>query len=419
MWAWLYEQLSMADLLPPTVTPDAVRLRFQKLQRQQGILGPRSHVRLTPDPPPPADEPAHQHAGPAPLSELDMIALFRVDTMRWEVVGLEHRTYAAGAKGPDGELVTSPLYITRLRCRRIAGAETLDALGKDLLADIAAVGAQRPRVKPRVSPTADHLLEIAPMDLHIGKLSWPEETGQAYDIAHAESAFVAAIEDLLAKTSTVPVEEIIIPIGNDLLHVDNLENTTTSGTRMDADSRYHKMFRKAHALMAWAAERCVERAPVKLIVVPGNHDRLGAFHVGEVLAAQFSDHRFIDVQNGPALRKYHHYGTTLLGFTHGSEEKHADLPLIMAQEQSDQWAQSTCREWHLGHFHKRKEMRFTAGDSFAGVVVRVLPSLSAADAWHAAKGFIGQRRAVEAYVFHKTDGYVGHFQSRVVPEATP
>jgi hypothetical protein len=83
----------------------------------------------------------------------------------------------------------------------------------------------------------------------------------------------------------------------------------------------------------------------------------------------------------------------------------------MAQERPTDWAVSKTKEWHLGHFHHKREYKFSAGNTFNGVSVRILPSLSGTDAWHFEKGFVKQPAVAEAYIFSKENGYVGHFAS--------
>jgi hypothetical protein len=260
------------------------------------------------------------------------------------------------------------------------------------------------------------MLEVSAFDLHFGKLAWREEAGEDYDISLARSCFEEAVNDLVRKAHGFPLQRILLPIGNDLLQTDNLQGTTTGGTPQDTDSRYVKAFRAARSALAWAIDRLACEAPVLVIVVPGNHDRLTSFHMGEVLEAQFSADQRVTVDNSPKLRKYVPFGVNLLGFTHGSEEKHADLPLIMAREEPELWAAAKHYEWHIGHLHKSKETRYTAGDSFNGVRVRILPSLCAADAWHYSKGYVGERRSAEGYLWNFATGYAGHLATSVLPE---
>jgi hypothetical protein len=259
------------------------------------------------------------------------------------------------------------------------------------------------------------LYEVSPVDVHVGKYAWSEEAGADYDIREAETSFTGAIDDLMEKAKPLPVEQIVLVVGNDLLQTDTTAGTTTAGTYVDTDSRIIKSFRRARAINSWAIREMAKVAPVRVVVVPGNHDELMAFCVGEVLAAEFDGDPRVTFDVSPRPRKYLLYGVNLIGWTHGNEEKIPDLPLLMATERKAEWSKSVHREWHIGHWHKAKEMRFTAGDSFNGVRVRVLPSLCAPDAWHARRGFVGERRACEAYLWDKERGYEGHFSSNILP----
>lgn len=350
-----------------------------------------------------------------PISVERLLELFEIDTAEWEAVEVTPNVWQMGAKHPEtGEILTQPLYQLKARLKRRAGPQ-LAELRDGLLADIRAEATERPRpAKCEAEPSARHMLEVSAFDLHFGKLSWREEAGEDYDLSIARATFETAIQDLVWKARGFPLQRILLPIGNDLLQTDNLAGTTTGGTPQDTDSRYHKAFRAARSALAWAIDRLAEEAPVLVIVVPGNHDRLTSFHMGEVLAAQFARDARVTVDNSPKLRKYVAFGATLLGFTHGSEEKHNDLPLIMAREEPELWASASHYEWHIGHFHKSKETRYTAGDSFNGVRVRILPSLCAADAWHYSKGYVGERRSAEGYLWNFATGYAGHLATSVL-----
>ena len=108
----------------------------------------------------------------------------------------------------------------------------------------------------------------------------------------------------------------------------------------------------------------------------------------------------------PRPRKHLRWGNTLIGYTHGEDEAHRDLPSIMAAEWPDQWAATLYREWHVGHWHKRKETVYTAGDTFNGCRVMILDSLCGTDAWHHKKGYVRSGRAATAHVYHEERGPV-------------
>jgi hypothetical protein len=254
------------------------------------------------------------------------------------------------------------------------------------------------------------LLEISIFDLHLGKLCWGPEAGHNYDIKISQSAFTDALESLLQRTSGFKVGRILFPVGNDFFNVDNAASTTTAGTPQHEDVRWQKSFVIGRKLMVDAILRMREIAPVDVVMVSGNHDMERIFYLGDTLAGWLSRTDGVSVNNEPTLRKYYQYGKCLVGFTHGKEEKHNNLPLIMATEQSHMWAATKFREMHLGHWHHKKEIHFQPVSEFNGVRVRIIPSLCPADAWHKMKGYEGLR-AAEAYLWDKDHGCVGSFSA--------
>jgi hypothetical protein len=343
----------------------------------------------------------------------DLLARTGVDTTIWDVERYVVNKWEVGSGGESGVEVTE-LFQVKAWLKRNREAANLVDLTESLIAKMHDHAPAYPEYTDTCITGERFMLEVSPFDLHIGKLAWKPETGDNYDIRIARKLLMGAVEDLLQKASGFPVERILFPVGNDLLHTDTTENTTTGGTRQDVDSRHHKMFVAAYEVMVAAIDRLMQAAPVKVLIVPGNHDRANALKLGVVLHAHYRNTDRVTVDCGPDLRKYEPYGVNLLGFTHGSEEKHADLPLIMAQEKPAEWARALHKEWHVGHLHKRKQQNFTAGDTHQGVVVRILPSVSGTDAWHYQKGYVKGQRAAEAYLWSHNNGYAGHFSSNVL-----
>jgi len=213
-----------------------------------------------------------------------------------------------------------------------------------------------------------------------------------------------AVDDLLVQAKSYVLDKIVLPWGNDFFHYDTLSGTTTSGTPLDRDSRFQKMFRKGRAIASRTIRKCAEVAPVDVVIVPGNHDEITSFLLGEVLAAEFEGDARVTVDNSPRMRKYVKYGKNLIGFTHGKEEPHKKLPLIMAQEVPQMWAETVFREMHTGHFHTSKVSDSVPVNSYNGVRVRTLQSLSGTDAWHAKMGYIGETGGAEAFVWSHSKG---------------
>lgn len=265
-------------------------------------------------------------------------------------------------------------------------------------------------VEPVATP--DLLVEIDLFDVHFGKLCWAPETGENYDLRIAERIYRCAVEDLLSHIAGRSVCRFILPLGNDLFHCDTLVRTTTAGTPVDCDGRYAKMIEIGEASVLSAIDRLQSIAPVDVIHVPGNHDRLSSYHLCRTVSAWYRHCPRVAVDLTPSVRKYRRYGVNLFGYTHGdniTDVMLRSLPGLMAVEMPTEWGRTTCREWKIGHRHTLRRFETRSSDEFNGVQIWYLSSLSSTDAWHFEHQFVGNKRAAEAYLYGLESGYVGHF----------
>lgn len=326
-----------------------------------------------------------------------------VDLEVWEVERWVVNRWEMGAL-VDGALTTQPLYQIKAWLRRKGGSKADRAFLEELFG---ALAERAPTLPPPPVPRGDgepRMAVLAAPDIHVGKLAWGEETGENYDTKIALALWRESTRALLARLAAYPqeVELLLLPLGNDLFHVDTLQNTTTSGTRMDVDSRWQRAFR---LVAEFVVEEIVEAArktvpKVEVVMVPGNHDHQRTFYLGELLRAFYRNAQGVRVQNAPTPRKYRLWRKVLLGWTHGHREKHKDLPLLMAVEAASLWGLAAWREWQVGHFHARRQHHYMPLVDERGVIVRVLPALSGVDAWHAEMGFVGSKRAASLIVYH-------------------
>lgn len=269
-------------------------------------------------------------------------------------------------------------------------------------------------IKYSVLPNIDkHLMEVSLYDAHFGKLCWAPETGDTQNLATSKQYYLKAIQKLLTRAAGYPIDRILFPVGNDFFHVNNWLNTTAKGTIQDTDSRLAKIFEVGLDAIIEAVNRCLQVAPVDILWVPGNHDPETSWFLAKCLEGHYRTIDEVRVNKDPMWRKYVAYGKNLLGYTHGNEEKEADLPNLMAVEQPQLWAQCPYRGWRLGHFHTKRQRVYTKGDTINGVSVDYLPSLSGTDAWHFRKGYVGNPKAAEAWLWSADEGCVAEFFARV------
>lgn len=270
-----------------------------------------------------------------------------------------------------------------------------------------------PKLKIRQQPNDPHMLEVDLSDVHFGKLAWAPETGNNYDLRIAERVYKNAVTDLLNRAAGFEIDRILLPIGNDFFHIDTLTGTTTAGTPQDTEGRYDKIIETGTMALIWAVETLMAVAPVRILRIPGNHDRQTSLHLAREIATWFRHSDAVTVDHTPKARKSILYGKNLISFTHGNEEKHVDLPSILAHEERDLWAQAEYAEIHVGHWHRAKELRTMPLETHGGVGIRFLMSLSGVDAWHYLKGYCTSRRAAECYLWGRAPGLSGHFTAGV------
>lgn len=341
----------------------------------------------------------------------DLVRVCDIDTSKFDIEWYRVSSYMGWIKDEKNNVESKRLYAVRatLKAKK---ADKDPEIQKDFLLDeikkyspygnIGIKYATPEKVKK------EHALEINIPDLHIGKLAWGKETGEDYDIKIAVERYTKAVEELLSRVNLASVEKIILPVGNDLINVDNGSNTTTAGTSVSCDSRFGKMFQTAKTLLIETIEKLSTIAPVDVIIIPGNHDTIATFTLGEVLAAWFHKSDYVTVINTHTPRKYYQYGQNLIMYTHGHREKLNDLGIICATEQPLLWAATKYRRVHVGHFHHSKQVKFVDVQEYPGFTVKILNSLSANDAWHAEKGYLSLK-AAEAFLYHKDKGLVGNF----------
>lgn len=256
--------------------------------------------------------------------------------------------------------------------------------------------------------SGEFLLEISVPDLHIGKLAWGEETGEDYDVKIACARYRKAVYNLLNRVPLDQLSKIVLPVGNDLIHIDNAENQTTAGTVVDTDSRFAKIVKVAKELLVEIITELKQIAPVDVIIVRGNHDSTVTFLLGEVIEAWFHADPLVSVDNSPKWRKYYEYGSVGVQLTHGDKEKHEELGMIFANEEPALWARTKHRFCKIGHFHKTKKINYLAVDSHPGFQIEVIPSLSGTDEWHSGKGYLSNKQA-KAFLYHKEEGEIAEY----------
>ena len=262
-----------------------------------------------------------------------------------------------------------------------------------------------PSIKRKIKLN-NHLLVINPADIHIGKYANHLETGDGYNVEIACERVLEGLQGLIDKSKGFEVDRVLFCVGNDILHIDNVYNTTTAGTNQDVDGKWWEHFEIALALYVKCVEILREIAPVDVIHSMSNHDYQSGFHLAHALKSWFRNDSEVTFDISVAHRKYYKYGKNLIGLEHGDGAKMANLPLTMAQERPLLWSETTHRYWYLHHLHHKVKHKWLDAKDFIGVTVEYMRSPSGTDSWHSRKGYVGVPRAIEGFLHQKDSGQV-------------
>ena len=257
-------------------------------------------------------------------------------------------------------------------------------------------------------------LEISIVDPHLGMIGFEPEADAIWNIDKCEQIVLDMVEELIQSSQYyAPFSQIVFPFGNDFLHADNMFGTTTKGTPLPDATSWHQTILRGEKLVFAIIERLRQEAPVKVIVIPGNHDKHSTFMLGRVVDAYYHNTSGVEVVCNASPYKFHKFGVNLIGYIHGNAFPVNRLAALMANEtRTNGWAEARYCEWHLGDQHRKGTSRPLVMEE-QGVSVEYLPGLTPPNEWHKMNAFNWQKRAGMAFVWDKTRGPVARLQVNI------
>lgn len=330
----------------------------------------------------------------------------------WKVSRVRIKTYQVtiSAKNSEtGKVDKRQMFAVQLECvRRFEDSlmKAVDAIAKRSHRR----GYKLPKVRYRKPKSDPSTLVVGLTDHHFAKLAYNPEVRDEYDLGIARDLWTAAIRAAVDKCTGRDVASIILPVGNDMCHVDTRAMTTESGTQMDADTRYEKMSAVVEDSLMLAIEELRQTAPVEVLWVPGNHDYVTSRWLCRCAHHAFKSAKHVAVDTDDCPVKYRQFGKCLLGFAHGNAPKRGALMQQMPVEVPNEWAKSTaCREWLTGHFHKDMFQERPSTDEQAGMTFRILPSLCGTDSYHYRGGWSLSRKRTQSLLYSHEYGLTSIF----------
>ena len=307
----------------------------------------------------------------------------KFDPKLWEIMSCRNNLWHSQRPDDLGQMV---MYQSRLvvRPKTINDIDYSDIMKMmEEKKSIAPLVVKNPKYKK-----SDEVLEIDVCDLHFGSDANP----------HPEERFEKVISDVIGRIGDRKFDKIYLPLLADIFHYDNMQKATTSGTLVSTDGLSpYDIFDLGIDSFSRVIGKLSEIAPIEVLYVAGNHDRLSGYHLVKTLEAFFKDHKNITFDSAHTSRKFRTIGTSLVGWMHGDEPKARALSWLQV-EAREEWGKTKYSEIHSGNFHSQ------SGKEDGGTVLRYLPALTNIDQWHYDKAYVGAVHSMTSFVWHKELG---------------
>lgn len=246
------------------------------------------------------------------------------------------------------------------------------------------------------------LAVVCLFDIHLGKIAHFKYTGNTDNLREQEESYKTEFSKLLSFIKSQSIFEIILPIGNDLLNVDNVDLGTSKRTPQSNTSDLHGMFELGLNLMTETINSLAQLGcKVNVVLVPGNHATMSETYLALALDQVYKNDVRVDIDHSPNPRKYYQWGKVCLGFAHGELplKKYAEL---FPHEAKEFFSSSNHFEMLVGDKHIEEVHKNGIHDD--GVIVRRLAALTKTDSWHHQSGYTLSKRRSYILIYDKENG---------------
>jgi hypothetical protein len=248
----------------------------------------------------------------------------------------------------------------------------------------------------------DRLMEIPAIELHLGKYTEYEETGQDYSSEIAQQRFYHILDEILKSQEQEKCDTAVVMIGNDFFNTDTSTNTTTKGTPQMNDVRWKNLFMQGLEMyknLFFTLREEFNHIDVRLC--QGNHDVMSSFYLYIALSSYFANDDKIKFSENYREYQCYKFGDNAIFFGHGDNNFKRLLRSIPA-EFYQEWGSSKYRELHLGHLHSEITV-----DDQSGMITRRIGSPSGTDAWHYGERYLGATQKHQLFIWDRYDGLKG------------
>jgi len=280
------------------------------------------------------------------------------------------------------------------------------------------------RVTPE--PTGTGLFIHSTADAHLNMMAGEEETGEAMSFQKGVDRFKYASLDLFRKGLKIGFDRILLILGNDFWHSDQINTvhapTTHRSTPVVTDILPFDAFKKGFQALLWLIDTASQYAPVDVVIVPGNHSEGKMTYAGFMIDMLYKDSTIVSVDSSANPFKLYEYGNSAFVVAHGHDNPNRMINTLPYRFK-EAFGRTHFHEVLMAHKHKQVQYKNRYVDDDSGLVIRVLQAITGTDEWHNRQSFIGSIKGGYGmivnpvthidYTFHGTiplDGDLGEFE---------
>lgn len=248
------------------------------------------------------------------------------------------------------------------------------------------------------------LMEIPPIELHLGKISNVRETGEEYNTKIAKEVFNRIISKIIEKQEKEQCAEALLVIGSDFFNSESDHCTSIHKMPQQNDIESIEMFIEGVKMYTQAILTLKNYfKKLNVMLCAGNHARAMETHLYIALMQRFMDDIQVNFKDDYKLTQVFTFGNNAIFFNHG-ESNLKRLIGSIASEFREEWGKHIYCELHLGHLHKE-----TVVDDESGIITRRIGSPCGTDSWHYSNRFVGATKKHEIFIWDYFNGLSEHY----------
>lgn len=268
------------------------------------------------------------------------------------------------------------------------GLKDLDA--EELLRHLNASTFTAPKINYRPhSRMVERAIEIDMADLHIGSAYFNKER------------YYESLINICRYIVQHQAEKVYLCLMGDVLHVDNVSETTDKGTQLSTVRGPYEMVDEAMEILIETILRLGATAPeLEVLWVQGNHSRLAEYTLIQGVAYAFRQEPHVTFNVDSRRRKAFLYGKTLVGIHHGDMPKKNRFDWLQF-DYSELWGQAKYWEMHNGHFHSEE------AETRGRLVSRTVTTIKQTDEYETNLGYSNGKPSIMVFRYEKDNGLKG------------